>query len=250
MEKVPFVIVNYKETSAEVVFFHPKSNSLPSDLLNQLAVAIQEAGKKRGIKVILLKSEGKVFCAGASFDELLAIKSPEEGRDFFLGFAKVIAAIKNAPCLVLAQIQGKAVGGGVGIMAAADFVIADEQTQIKLSELKIGIGPFVIGPALTRKIGLANFSQLTLNPDFWHSAQWAFESGLINQIVSASDLEKSVQSKLSEFCGFSAEAIFEIKKMFWSPANDIEEQMKHRAEISGRLVLSEETKTILQNFKA
>lgn len=233
----------------EVEFFHPKSNSLPSNLLNELAKTIKSLGENDQVKCILLKSGGeKAFCAGASFDELLSIKNKEEGKAFFSGFANVIAAIKNAPKFVVTLLQGKVVGGGVGVVCASDYVIANENASCKLSELSIGIGPFVIGPAVERKIGLAHFNNMSLNPTSWKSASWALDKGMYAEVVN--DVKARGAEIVDQYVKYSPEAMSEMKSMFWKGADGIEADMIKRAEQSGTLVLSDFTRETLKAFKS
>jgi methylglutaconyl-CoA hydratase len=246
-----FVSSNIKNGVGEIEFYHPKSNSLPSDLLSQLAISINEFGSKPEVKVILLSSGGdKAFCAGASFDELLKLKTESEGEKFFNGFGNVILSIKNAHKFVVVKVQGKTVGGGVGIACAADYVIATESASLKLSELFIGIGPFVIGEAVKRKIGLANFSSLAINSSQWKDFDWGRTSGVYNEIVSnKEELDNRTDILLSELITYSPDAMARTKEMFWEGAGNLEVIMKDKAKQSGSLVLSEFTKQKLNSFK-
>ena len=237
---------------ATVTFFHPQSNSLPGTLLRALAAEIEAAGKDDAAKVIVLKSEGeKAFCAGASFDELLSIKTAEEGKVFFSGFAAVINAIRKAPKFVLARVQGKAVGGGVGLACAADYTLAHEGASVKLSELAIGIGPFVVGPAVERKLGTSGFTTLTLNATEWQTAQWAREHGMYAGIFSSvSDLDKAVQALAERLASSNPEAMAMLKKILWQGTDEWDRLLLHRAELSGQLVLSDFTREAIARFKA
>ncbi|NNF34709.1 MAG: enoyl-CoA hydratase/isomerase family protein, partial [Saprospiraceae bacterium] len=178
MDKQPYVRSVERDGIAIIEFFHPAHNSLPGHLLADLRDQIMAEGYKNHINIILLKSGGdRTFCAGASFNELASIKNEAEGKHFFMGFANVINAIRACGKIVVGRIQGKAVGGGVGIAAACDYAIATKYASVKLSELAVGIGPFVIGPAVERKIGLSAFSQMALNATEWQTAQWAKSKG-------------------------------------------------------------------------
>ena len=247
-----YVKVEVKNGVGQIEFFHPKSNSLPAALLKEITEGLNTLSENNEVLVIHLKSGGeKSFCAGASFDELLEVSNEEEGKAFFSGFARVILAIKNAPKFVVAQIQGKAVGGGVGIVAACDFVVATEEASLKLSELSIGIGPFVIGPALERKIGLAHFSNMTLNPTSWKTANWGKEIGLYSEVVSSIiELNKRLKEIITLYKTYSPEAMLEIKKMLWEEWFDLDEVMSRRAEQSGSLVLSDFTRNKLKELKS
>ena len=247
-----YVKVEVKNGVGQIEFFHPKSNSLPAALLKEITEGLNTLSENNEVLVIHLKSGGeKSFCAGASFDELLEVSNEEEGKAFFSGFARVILAIKNAPKFVVAQIQGKVVGGGVGIVAACDFVVATEEASLKLSELSIGIGPFVIGPALERKIGLAHFSNMTLNPTSWKTANWGKEIGLYSEVVSSIiDLNKRLKEIITLYKTYSPEAMLEIKKMLWEEWFDLDEVMSRRAEQSGSLVLSDFTRNKLKELKS
>lgn len=247
----PYISHKIEDRVSFIEFFHPKSNALPSSLLNKLAAEIELAGVNDEVHVIHLSSAGeKTFCAGASFDELLSIKDERKGEQFFSGFAQVIAAMKNAPKFIVTAVQGKAIGGGVGLIAASDYVIATQNASTKLSELSIGIGPFVIAPAVQRKIGLANFAHLTLSSMEWFNADWNLQAGLFNQTVSGlEELKTAAINKVEELKKYAPHASKEIKAMFWSGAGDIEAEMRLRAQQSGKLVLSDFTKQTLKAFK-
>ena len=235
-----------------ISFFHPQSNSLPGDLLRQLALEIENAGSNDVIKVIVLKSEGeKTFCAGASFDELIAIKDMETGKKFFSGFAGVINAMRKAPKFVIARVQGKAVGGGVGIASAADYSLALHSASIKLSELAVGIGPFVVGPAVARKMGTAAFTQLTINATEWQTAQWAREKGLYAEVFNnVNELDAAVNSLAEKLAKSNPEAMLMLKKVIWEGTEDWDKLLIDRAMMSGKLVLSEFTRKAIEKFKS
>lgn len=236
---------------ATIEFCHEASNSFPSELLGRLANAFHELSKNNDVHVIILKSEKEsAFCAGASFDELIAISTFEEGKNFFLGFANVINAMRTCSKIIVGRIQGKAVGGGVGLAAACDYCIATEQASIKLSELTIGIGPFVIEPVVTRKIGLAGFSELTLDAASWQTAYWAKEKGLYAKVVETiKELDAEVENMALKLSKYNTKALFELKKVLWEGTENWDVLLANRAEISGKLVLSKSTKNALQKFK-
>ncbi len=236
---------------ATIEFFHPQSNSLPGTLLRNLAQEIENAGKNPDAKVIVIKSGGeKTFCAGASFDELISISDLETGKKFFSGFAAVINAIRKAPKFVIARVQGKAVGGGVGIASAADYTLATEAASVKLSELNVGIGPFVVGPAVDRKVGKASFAALTINASEWFSAEWAREKGMYaNVYPSINELDKAVEELAIKLSNSNPEAMMMLKKVFWEGAENWDALLAERAEMSGKLVLSEFTRNFIEKFK-
>lgn len=241
-----------RQGALEVIeFYHPQSNSLPRTLLTQLAAAITAAGEDAEVKLILLRSRGeKVFCAGASFDELASITTAAEGLRFFSGFAEVINAIRNCPLLVIGRIQGKCVGGGVGLAAAVDYALATDQADVKLSELAVGIGPFVVGPAVERKIGLSAFSQLAIDATEWRSAEWAHQKGLFADLFADSTgLDEGINRLVAQLLQSSPAALREIKKICWEGTEHWTQLLQHRASISGRLVLSEESKKAIERFK-
>jgi methylglutaconyl-CoA hydratase len=234
-----------------LTFFHPQSNSLPGTLLRQLAAEITALGKNVNARVIIIKSEGeKAFCAGASFDELIQIDSEEKGLEFFSGFAMVINAMRLAPKFVIARVQGKAVGGGVGIASAADYTIATEAASVKLSELAVGIGPFVVGPAVERKIGAAAFSQLTINATEWKDAQWAKEKGLYAEVVTdIKALDEAVNKLATALSQSNPEAMMMLKEVFWQGTENWNTLLEERAKMSGKLVLSDYTRKAIGKFK-
>lgn len=237
---------------ATITFFHPQSNSMPGFLLRQLAEEINKAGAQESVKVIVLKSEGdKAFCAGASFDELISIKDLETGKKFFSGFAMVINAIRTAPKFVVARVQGKAVGGGVGIAAAADYTLALDTALVKLSELAVGIGPFVVGPAVERKIGTSAFTSLSINATEWQTAEWAKEKGLyVDVFKTAAEMDLAIASLADKLSNSNPEAMAMLKKAFWSGTENWDTLLIERAEMSGKLVLSEFTINAITKFKA
>jgi methylglutaconyl-CoA hydratase len=234
-----------------IEFFHPQSNSLPGKILEELAQAIHSAGNEADSKVIIVRSGGeKAFCAGASFDELSAIKNKEQGLEFFTGFAKVINAMRICPLLIIGRIQGKCVGGGVGLAAAVDYAIATEDAEIKLSELAIGIGPFVVGPAVERKIGTSGFSQLSIDATMWRNADWAKRRGLFAEVhATVAGMDESIERLANTLAHSSPEAMTELKKIFWKGTEHWDHLLIERAAISGRLVLSQFTKNAIQEFR-
>lgn len=237
---------------ATIEFGHPLSNSLPGKLLNKLADTIEGLGKDETVNVIVLRSQGeKAFCAGASFDELIGIKDLETGKTFFSGFAKVINAARKCPKLIIGRVQGKAVGGGVGLASAVDYCLATKYASIKLSELAVGIGPFVVGPAVARKIGTSAMSQLAIDATEWRSAEWAYERGLYAEIhEDIPQLDAAVDRLAQRLSKSNPEAMAMLKSIFWQGTEDWDELLSTRAAMSGKLVLSEFTVNAINAFKA
>lgn len=237
---------------ALIEFFHPQSNSLPGAVLKELTTAILHAGTDPNVLVVILRSGGeKAFCAGASFDELVTIKNEKDGQAFFSGFANVINAMRKCPKFIIVRVHGKCVGGGVGLAAAADYAIAVDGADIKLSELAIGIGPFVIGPAVERKMSISSYSQLSIDAGSWRNADWARRKGLyaeLHQTVEAMD--ESIEKLANTLSHSSPEAMSEMKKVFWKGTEHWDELLIERAKISGRLVLSEFTKQAIERTKS
>jgi len=235
---------------AEIEFYHPAHNSLPGNILDQLANTITKAGADDEVEVIILKSGGnRTFCAGASFNELIAINNETEGKAFFMGFAKVINACRQCEKIIIGRVQGKAVGGGVGVAAATDYCMATQYAAVKLSELVVGIGPFVVGPAVERKVGKAAFVELTLNANAFKPADWAKAKGLYAEVFdNVDELDKRVLQFAKELCERNPEARTGVKKIFWEGTEHWGEFLAERAAVSGKLVLSEFTKQALQKF--
>ena len=233
-------------------FFHPQSNSLPGKLLEELAQEIHAAGNEEDVKVIILRSSGdKAFCAGASFDELKSIQNAEQGFRFFSGFANLINSIRTCPKFVIGRIHAVCVGGGVGLAAACDYAIAIESADVKLSELAIGIGPFVVGPAIERKIGVAAFSQLAIDAGLWRNAQWAGRKGLFSEVhPTRESMDESIHRLAYTLSHSNPEAMTEMKKIFWKGTEHWDQLLTDRARISGRLVLSEFTRQAILKFKS
>ena len=242
-------VTHHSVTSIE--FFHPQSNSLPGKLLQELSAAIIHGGEDPNTAVIILRSAGeKTFCAGASFDELMAIQNEAEGLKFFSGFAHVINAMRLCPKFIIGRIQGKCVGGGVGMAASVDYAIATEAADVKLSELAIGIGPFVVGPPIERKIGNSAFSQLAIDATLWRNAQWAGRKGLFAEVYPAiGEMDEAVLKLAGTLVHSSPEAMKEMKKIFWKGTEHWDTLLLERAAISGRLVLSEFTRNAIAKFK-
>jgi methylglutaconyl-CoA hydratase len=234
------VATNITNGLASIEFHHPKGNSLPSVILSQLAQAITEADNDPHVKLILLRSAGeKAFCAGASFDELKMIANEEEGTRFFMGFAHVINAMRKSRKFIIGRVQGKCVGGGVGMAAAVDICLATTAADVKLSELAVGIGPFVVGPAVERKIGLSAFSQLAIQATEWKSAEWAEANGLFANLYSdTAELDQAIDQLVATLLASNPDAMAEMKKIFWQGTDHWEQLLPQRAAISGRLVLS------------
>lgn len=237
---------------ATIEFYHPSSNSLPGAILSDLAKTINDIGIDDRVKVIILRSAGdRAFCAGASFDELVAISNEAEGKKFFSGFANVINAMRKCHKFIIGRVQGKAVGGGVGLVAATDYAIATEEASVKLSELAVGIGPFVVGPAVERKTGLSCFSQLAIDATEWRSAEWAKKHGLYAELHSNIDqVDDAIAALATRLSHSSPEAMAQLKKAFWHGTEHWDTLLAERAAISGRLVLSDFTRNAINKFKA
>ena len=236
---------------ATIEFYHPAGNSMPSELLNRLEQTFNELDKNEEVSVVVLKSEKfSAFCAGASFNELIAIQNLEEGKAFFSGFARVINAMRKCRKPIIGRVQGKAVGGGVGLIAACDYCLAVEASSIKLSELSIGIGPFVIAPVVERKMGVAALAEMTFEPNSWKTAYWAKEKGLFAHVyITISELDDEVELLAEKLASYNPEALFAMKKILWEGTEHWDELLMERAAVSGNLVLSEFTKEALQKFK-
>lgn len=237
---------------ASIEFFHPMSNSLPGKLLAKLANSITEAGNNDEVKVILLKSSGdRAFCAGASFDELTSIEDFETGKTFFSGFANVINAMRKCPKLIIGRVQGKAVGGGVGLASSVDYCFATKHAAVKLSELAVGIGPFVVGPAVERKLGLSGMSELAINATEWRDAQWAENRGLYNHTFeTVAEMDEAIEKLVAKLRKSNPDAMESLKKVFWRGTDDWDTLLIERAELSGRMVLSDFTKNAIAAFKS
>lgn len=241
-----------KNDIAYIQFAHPAHNAMPGAQLARLAQAIHEAGDNPEAKVIVLSSAGeRTFCAGASFDELMAIEDMETGKAFFMGFANVINAMRTCPKFIIGRVQGKAVGGGVGLASATDFCVSTQYASVKLSELAIGIGPFVVGPAVERKIGNSAFTAMSIDAADWRSAQWAKEKGLFAEVFdTAEEMDEYIDSLAQKLTQYSPEAMAELKKVFWVGTENWDTLLPERAAISGRLVLSDFTKNFIKQFKS
>jgi len=250
MEKA-YVKSSVQHGLCSIEFFHPQSNSLPGALLQELAAAIRDAGKNTDCRLILLRSQGqKAFCAGASFDELSQLKNEQEGLQFFSGFAEVINAMRTCGKIIVGRIHGKCVGGGVGLAAAVDYALATEEAAVKLSELAVGIGPFVVGPAVERKIGLSAFSQLALDATGWRSANWAHERGLFAELYADTiGLDEGINHLVTQLLNSSQEALRALKTVFWSGTDHWDQLLMERAAISGKLILSEASRKAIESFK-
>ncbi|GGB85009.1 enoyl-CoA hydratase [Flavobacterium suaedae] len=236
---------------ATVEFGHPASNSFPSELLQRLTDELNKLSENNDVHVIVLKSEGeKAFCAGASFNELLEVSNLEEGGAFFSGFANVINAMRKCSKLIVGRIHGKAVGGGVGLAAACDYALATENSAIKLSEFTIGIGPFVIAPAVERKMGVAALAEMTIAADEWKNAYWAKEKGLYAKVFeNTKDLDKEIDILTTKLAGYNPEALQAMKKVLWEGTENWDSLLSERAAISGKLVLSDATKEALAPYR-
>ncbi|MBH49585.1 MAG: enoyl-CoA hydratase [Candidatus Marinimicrobia bacterium] len=246
-----YVNTEVQDGIGSIEFFHPQSNSLPGIILEQLASSITDAGKNVEIKVLILKSGGdRAFCAGASFNELLAVENEVQGKEFFSGFAKVINASRKCPKFIIGRVQGKAVGGGVGMASATDYCFATKYASVKLSELAIGIGPFVVGPPIERKIGMAAFGNLTINATEWHSAEWAREKGLYSELYNSSyEMDVAIQTLAEKLAASNPDSMQALKKVMWDGTEHWDELLLKRAAMSGKRVLSDFTRNTLMNLK-
>jgi len=243
-----YINLSIENEIGRIKFFHPKGNSLPSYILERMKSLFKEVSHDEKVKVVILESEGKTFCAGASFDELLSINTLEEGEKFFFRFGEIMIAMKNCPKFIIAKVQGKSVGGGLGLISASDYVIALENASVRLSELTVGIGPFVIGHAVERKVGKNSFQAMSIDCE-WRDSQWAKANGLYSKIAnSEAELELSVIELAQKLTKVNPEAVKKIKSIFWEGTEHWDELLKQRALMSGELILSDFSKNYIQNF--
>ena len=250
MSQEAYVKKHIENKVATIEFFHPAHNSLPGEILAKLATTITEVGKDDEVLVIVLKSGGdRTFCAGASFTELIAINDEQTGEKFFSGFANVINAMRKCPKFIIGRVQGKTVGGGVGLAAAMDYCMATKFAAIKLSELNVGIGPFVVGPAVERKLGVSGMSQIAIDANTFYSPEWAKQKGLYANVYDTTEeLDQAIAEFAQNLCQYNPEAVKEMKQMFWRGTENWDELLIERAKISGRLVLSDFTKQKLAKY--
>jgi len=250
MEVNPYVKAHISDGIARIEFFHPAHNSLPGDLLKELKEKIEHFSDQKEIKLILIQSAGeRTFCAGASFTELSSIQDFEAGKRFFMGFANVINAIRKSSKIVIMTVQGKAVGGGVGLAAAADYCLATKWSSVRLSELAVGIGPFVIGPAVERKLGNSAFTKMSLTPDEWQTAEWAKNHGLFHECFEdKTQMDAYLITLLDRLKSYNPQALDKLKIVFWEGTDHWDQLLETRAEISGELVLSEASKNAINAF--
>jgi|TARA_B100000767_G_scaffold255764_1_gene262235 methylglutaconyl-CoA hydratase len=245
------VNLEVKNSIATIEFYHPQSNSLPSKILEKLASKITDCGNDNNIKIIILRSKGdRAFCAGASFEELSSINNKKEGKSFFMGFANVINAARKCPKLIIGRVQGKAVGGGVGMACAVDYCFATKFASIKLSELAVGIGPFVVGPAVERKSGLSAYSTLSVNATKWFDAIWAKDKGIYSEVFDSNEkMDEAINHLSQNLLNSNPEAMKKLKEVFWEKNKNWDKLLEERAEYSGELVLSDFTKNAIAKFK-
>ncbi len=250
MSDTGYIRYDKEGRKATIEFYHPAHNSLPGNLLMSLQENIEKAGKDVEVGLIVLKSAGsRTFCAGASFQELSRIEDEKSGKEFFMGFARVVNALRKCPKLIIGRVQGKAVGGGVGIISACDYTVATRFASVRLSELKLGIGPFVIGPAVERKVGMTTFSEWSLTPDVWQEASFVRDKGLYNKVFDTLEQMDQYLHDFSEsILEYNADAITELKKVFWHDTDHWDALLEDRASISGRLILSPHSKKIIQSM--
>ncbi len=251
MGTTTYIKTEINQAIATLTFFNEASNSFPSFLLKELTEKINDLEKETAVTTVILKSDGNgAFCAGASFDELLQIENEKTGKDFFSGFANVINAMRKSSKLFIGRIHGKTVGGGVGLAASCDYVFATDNAAIKLSELAIGIGPFVIEPAVSRKIGKTAFTSMSLAAHEWKTASWAHKNGLYDELFdSIEKLDREIAEFAEKVSQYNPEALTEMKKIFWEGTSHWDTLLVERAQISGSLVLSDFTKNALNKFK-
>jgi methylglutaconyl-CoA hydratase len=250
MDKSGKVSVSNIGGVASISFSHPQSNSLPSRMLKELTNSINKCAEDKSAHVIVIRSEGdKSFCAGASFDEMLEIKDYKAGKEYFMNFARLLNEMRKCPKFIIARVHAKAVGGGVGIAAAADYTLATNDASIRLGELALGLGPFVVGPAVERKIGKTNFITMSIDAE-WHDAFWAKQAGLYTKVfANKHDLDEAISALAKKIASCSSDAILEMKKIFWEGTENWDSLLEERAEISGKLVLSDFTKNYMKGFK-
>ena len=244
------VTVALADGVATVAFHHPKGNSLPGSLLRRLADTVAALGADDAARVVVLRSEGSgPFCGGASFAELQAVRDAEGGTSFFLGFARLILAMRDCPKFVLARVHGRAVGGGVGVVAASDYAFAMRGASVKLSELAIGIGPFVIGPVVERRVGPGPFAALSIDATGWRDADWAERHGLYARVYDVeAEMDANLDALARTLARSNPEAMAQLKRVFWEGTDHWTTLLPERAAMSGSLVLSDFSRRAIEAF--
>ena len=244
------VVVTIADGIGTIRFHHPKGNSLPGALLRRLAEAVTWVGMDPAARVIVLRSEGTgAFCAGASFDELVEINDAESGEEFFSGFARVILAMIRAPKFVLVRVHGRTAGGGVGIAAAGDYTFACTGASSKLSELAVGIGPFVVGPVIERRVGRGPYAAMAVDVN-WRDAAWCEQHGLYARVLDdVALMDAAINALAGTLAASNPEAMAEMKRVFWEGTEHWEQLLASRARVSGRLVLSRFTRDAIAKFR-
>ncbi|MEX2600021.1 MAG: enoyl-CoA hydratase/isomerase family protein [Balneolaceae bacterium] len=245
------ITLTIEEGVATVEFYHPKANSLPGTLLKELADAIREAGNHPDARVIILKSRGEgAFCGGASFDEMSKISSLAEGKEYFMGFARVLNAMRNSPRFILARVHGRVVGGGTGLVAASDYIFAHRSASVRLSELSLGIGPFVIAPALRNKMSMTAFSALSIDAKHWYDADWAVTNNLYSQVFdSIEKLDTALETLAADLSKSNPDVMAELRNLMWQSTGHWKSTLEQRAEMSGKFATSEFTQNLIRDLK-
>ncbi len=244
-------VKNYCEGNIGFLEFgNPAGNSLPSPLLKAFKAGLIALEKDSNVRVIVIQSFGdRAFCGGASLAEMKTLQTLEEATAFFMGIADLINTLRSLSKFVIGRVHGKVVGGGVGLVAACDYVLANRTAQIKLSELSIGIGPYVIEPVVSRKIGGTAFAQLSLDAHQWKSATWAEDKGLYNALFETQvELDLAVKTNAERFASYPEKAVKTLRKLHWKETEHWDKLLPKNAAITGELALQEATQNILKKL--
>jgi methylglutaconyl-CoA hydratase len=189
-------------------------NALSAGLITELTRCMREIAGREDVRAVILTGEGDSFCAGADIGYMrqTASFSYEENLEDAGRLAALFESIAECPKPVVARIKGAAIGGGVGLVAAADVSVAEEGTIFAFSEVRLGISPATIAPFVLRKIGHSHARSLFLTGERF-GAERAREIGLVHEVAPEGELDEVVQKKIGQITSGGPESLASTKRL-------------------------------------
>lgn len=228
---------------AKVTLNRPEiHNAFNEIMIQELIDVFKNISEDKDVRVVVLAGNGKSFCAGADLNWMKKVVdfSYEENLKESLELAELFYLIYSLPKPTIARVNGAAIGGGAGLVAVCDLVIASEKAKFSLSEVKLGLVPACISPYEVRRIGEKNCRELFLTGERIN-AQKALEFGLANQVVPHDELDKAVDELVKQLSNSGPNALAMCKTLLQNvPLMSFEEVKKYTAEMIASLRMSDE----------
>lgn len=241
-EKEKIVLTELRDGVLHIYLNKPeKHNALDSKLIKELT-DVFKSSLSDDIRIIVLSGKGKSFCSGADLQWMKEIINYDFNDNIRESneLAELLYTINRHPKPVIALVKGAAIGGGAGLMSACDIIIAEENTKIGFTEVRLGLAPAVISPFVVARLGYAKAKELFLTGEILN-AKKAFDIGLVNIVTDDSNLEFELNKIVEMLSNNSPNAIKQIKELiYYLQTQNIEDIRNYTVNLIANLRISNE----------